>query len=98
MPNLYKYFGIIFKFYSNDHEPIHIHAEYNKNIVKVTFHQRDGQVYRITYKVITSKFPAAKLTEVKRFCSLMKYNIIDKWRDYFINHKPVSCQNVTIKI
>jgi hypothetical protein len=26
MPNIYSYFGIIFKFYSNDHEPLHVHA------------------------------------------------------------------------
>ncbi|MGH2574616.1 MAG: DUF4160 domain-containing protein [Ignavibacteria bacterium] len=28
MPKLYEYFGIIILFYSNDHEPIHVHGKY----------------------------------------------------------------------
>ena len=26
MPKIYEYFGFIFLFYSNEHEPIHVHA------------------------------------------------------------------------
>ena len=28
MPKLYKYLGIIVFFYSNEHEPIHVHGRY----------------------------------------------------------------------
>ena len=26
MPKIYEYFGFIFYFYSNEHEPIHVHV------------------------------------------------------------------------
>jgi len=28
MPKLYEYFGLIFLFYSNEHEPIHVHGKF----------------------------------------------------------------------
>ena len=28
MPDIYTYFGFIFSFYSNEHEPIHVHVEH----------------------------------------------------------------------
>lgn len=28
MPKLYEYFGLIILFYSNEHEPIHVHGKY----------------------------------------------------------------------
>jgi len=30
MPKLYEYLGILIFFYSNEHEPIHVHAKYGK--------------------------------------------------------------------
>ena len=26
MPKIFEYFGIVFYFYSNEHEPIHVHV------------------------------------------------------------------------
>ena len=34
MPKIYEYFGFIFFFYSNEHEPIHVIKAYYKNIVE----------------------------------------------------------------
>ena len=27
MPKLYEYFGLIIMFYSNEHEPVHVHGK-----------------------------------------------------------------------
>lgn len=29
MPKIFEYFGFIFFFYSNEHEPIHVHVMHN---------------------------------------------------------------------
>lgn len=29
MPKIFEYFGYIFFFYSNEHEPIHVHVTHN---------------------------------------------------------------------
>ncbi|MBR3578817.1 MAG: DUF4160 domain-containing protein [Bacteroidales bacterium] len=28
MPKIFEYFGLIFYFYSNEHEPIHVHVQH----------------------------------------------------------------------
>ncbi len=28
MPKIFEYFGFIFYFYSNEHEPIHVHVQH----------------------------------------------------------------------
>jgi hypothetical protein len=30
MPKIYEYFGFVFYFYSNEHEPIHVHVIHNQ--------------------------------------------------------------------
>ena len=34
MPKIFEYFGFIFYFFSNEHEPIHVHV---KKVVKTTY-------------------------------------------------------------
>ena len=29
MPDIYKYFGFVFLFYSNEHDPIHVHVQHD---------------------------------------------------------------------
>ena len=31
MPKIFEYFGFIFYFYSNEHEPIHVHVTHSRN-------------------------------------------------------------------
>ncbi|WP_461044454.1 DUF4160 domain-containing protein [Spirosoma harenae] len=28
MPKIFEYLGIVIRFYANEHEPIHVHAQY----------------------------------------------------------------------
>jgi len=35
MPKLYEYFGLIFLFYSQEHEPIHVHGKFQEKKVKL---------------------------------------------------------------
>ena len=32
MPDIFTYFGFIFSFYSNEHEPIHVHVEHQNKM------------------------------------------------------------------
>lgn len=32
MPKIYDYLGIVFLFYSNEHEPLHVHAKYKEAV------------------------------------------------------------------
>lgn len=98
MPKIYEYLGIIILFYSDEHEPIHVHAEYNGNIVKVSFFIRDGKIYRVTYIVVAGKFPPSKLKELKKFISLYKDKIVWAWDRYFIWKSKVEFERITKKL
>lgn len=95
---IYKYFGIVIYFWSDEHDPIHVHAEYNGKIVKVSFTIKEGKITRVTYTKDTGEFPPAKLKDLKKFINLYKYKIVDKWCDYFIRNITPVCMTITVKV
>jgi len=98
MPKIFEYLGIIIHFYSDEHEPIHVHATYNENIVKVSFFLRDGKIYRVTYTEIYGKFPVPKMNELKEFITVYKDEIVKAWDAYFIWKTKVSFVRITKKL
>lgn len=46
MPKIYEYFGIIFLIYTDDHFPIHVHAQYNDAENKIELYYVDGALTR----------------------------------------------------
>ena len=98
MPKIYEYLGIVIMFYSDEHEPTHVHAVYNNNIVKVSFFIKDGKIYRVTYKDLYGKFSSAKLKQLKKFVSTYKEKIVTAWDSYFIWKSKVKFERITKKI
>ena len=49
MPKLYEYMGIIVLFYSNEHEPIHVHGKCQGRESRAELIIRDGQIVDIIY-------------------------------------------------
>jgi len=98
MPKIFEYLGIIILFYSDEHEPVHVHATYGDNIVKVSFFIRDGKIYRVTYSEIVGKFPLAKFKELKKFVSVYKDEIVKAWDNYFIWKTKVNFVRITKKL
>lgn len=50
MPKIYEYMGITLFFYSNEHEPIHIHGKFQGRESKAEIHLFNGRVNKITIK------------------------------------------------
>lgn len=48
MPKIYEYLGILFFFYSKEHEPIHVHGTYNKYESKAEFVIAGGEIIEIS--------------------------------------------------
>ena len=100
MPKIYEYLGIIVFFYSNEHEPIHVHAKYNGLESKAEFIIVNGKIIEIKitnvkgYKPITGK----KLKDFKEFLNVYSENIVQKWIDYFVLHKEVSFEKIEVKL
>ena len=100
MPKLYEYFGLIILFYSNEHEPIHVHGKYQGTESKAEFIIVDGNVINILYTSVRGKKPLAR-TQMKDFQVVVEQfrdEIVQKWIDYFILHKQVAVQKITWRI
>jgi len=71
-------------FYSNEHEPIHVH----------------GKIIDIKIKDVKGKrsLPKKELKEFKNFVNKFKEDIVQKWVDYFVYHKSVQCIKIEGKV
>ena len=98
MPTIYEYLGIVLQFYSIEHEPIHIHAIYDGNVVKVCLFVRDGKVYRVSYTNYKGSFTPAKMRQLKDFVKDYKQALVYAWQQYFENGVTLKPIKITKQI
>jgi hypothetical protein len=92
MPTIYEYLGIIIKFYSHEHDPIHVHAMYGENEVRVELYEQNGIIYDVAYTEMSGKFSPAKMRDLKMFINENKSAILFAWKQVFeqnVKLKPV---------
>ena len=79
MPTVFILFGFVFKFYSNDHEPLHIHV------------LKDGHKAKYSlFPVSLVENNGFKIAELKLIESIVEENeeiIAEHWNRYFNNNK-----------
>ncbi len=100
MPKPYEYLGIIVLFYSNEHEPVHVHGKYQREESRAEFTIENGKVTNIKYSSVRGKRPLAG-AELKNFQTLIEHyadEIVQKWIDYFVLHKPIEPQTIARRI
>lgn len=76
MPTLFELFGLRFFFYSNEHEPIHIHVENADGRIKVQI--------KPTIEVVNVQGMKAK--DIKKALSMIELcqdDILNAWKSYF---------------
>ncbi|MFT4929990.1 MAG: hypothetical protein ACI8WB_006125 [Phenylobacterium sp.] len=100
MPKIYEYLGIVILFYSNEHEPIHVHGKYQGQESKAEFIIKDGEVFEINIKTVKGRkpLPSKELNDFTAFAHEYAKQIVQKWTDYFVMHKQVNCEKVMRKI
>ncbi len=100
MPKLYEYFGITLFFYSNEHEPIHVHAKKGEFESKVEFIIDDGNITDIIISNIKGYKPlkGKDLNDLKKIVATLSNDIVNKWIEYFVYHKDIKTEVITRKI
>ena len=100
MPKIFEYLGIIIFFYSNEHEPIHVHAEKGEFESKAEFIISNGKIVEIRIKENKGFKPlkGADLKNFKDFLSIYADEIVKKWIDYFVYHKDIDFERITKKV
>src|SRR5437588_3060077 len=100
MPKLYEYLGIVVLFYSNEHEPVHVHGRREGRESKAELILQNGRVVQIVYSSVRGRRPLNP-PELKDFETLVKHyanEIVQKWIDYFVLHRPIQPQKITQRI
>jgi hypothetical protein len=100
MPKLFEYRGITVLFYSNEHQPIHVHGKREGRETKAELIVEEGQVVKVVYSPVRGRRPLTK-SELKHFRTLIELyadEIVGKWIDYFVLHKPVEPQTISDRL
>ena len=100
MPKLYEYFGLIILFYSNKHEPIHVHGKYQGHESKAEFIIVEGEIVEIRYSSVRGKKPL-KRKQLQDFQAVVENHaeeIVQKWVDYFVLHRQISPETITQRL
>ena len=66
MPKIFEYLGIVIMFYSNEHEPIHVHGKFQAYESKAEFIIIDGKINDTKIKEVKGKKALPK-KELKEF-------------------------------
>ena len=100
MPKIYEYFGFIFYFYSNEHEPIHVHAIHGDKESVFYLIMQDGKLIKINIRkrkgidMLVDKDINIAETFIRRYHK----EIIEKWVTFFVMKQNVKCTVITKKI
>jgi len=100
MPKIYIYLGITILFYSNEHEPVHVHGKHQGKESKAEIIIKDGKVIEINIKSVSGREPLSSkvLKDFEEFAKLYAGKIVQKWIDYFVLHKEILCENIDRRI
>ena len=97
MPKLYEYMGLVVFFYSNEHEPIHVHARHGETEGKIEIFIEKGIVIKINYLKISEKRSLSRKNEAQfiRLVSILADEIVQSWINYFVLHKKIVSKKIT---
>jgi hypothetical protein len=100
MPKIFEYFGFIFYFYSNEHEPIHVHVLHGgkENIFDLIM--MNGILVDINVRERKGVEPLSEKDRRTAEAFIQKYhrNIIEKWVKFFVLKQSVRSTNIKKKI
>lgn len=100
MPKIYVYMGVVILFYSNEHEPVHVHGKYQGKESKAELIIENGRVIEILIKPVRGRqpLPSKTLKDFEGFVNVYADRIVRKWIDYFVLHKEVLCENISRRV
>ncbi|MCF8372876.1 MAG: DUF4160 domain-containing protein [Bacteroidales bacterium] len=100
MPKIFEYLGILIFFYSNEHEPIHVHAKKAEFESKAEFYIVNGEISEIKVSNIKGSKPlrGKDLKDFESFLEKYADKIVEKWINYFVYHKDIEFERITKRL
>lgn len=100
MPKLYEYMGLVILFYANEHEPVHVHGKCQGRETRAELVLINGKVVEIRYLDMTGRLPLTvrEMQYFREVVSSRADDIVAKWIDFFVLHKPISSERLTQRL
>lgn len=100
MPKIFEYFGFVFFFYSNEHEPIHVHVLHGECESIFELIMMNGELVEIRIREKKGVEPLTDKDKRTAEAFIRKYNknIIDKWVKFFVLKQSVRSTTIYKKI
>ena len=100
MPKLYEYFVLIVMFYSNEHEPVHVHGKFQGRESLAEIILVDGAVEEINYTSVAGRAPldANEMRFFQEIVAAKADEIVSKWIDFFVLHQSVASERITRRL
>ena len=87
-------------FYSNEHEPVHVHGKFQGRESRAEIILINGVVQEIRYASIVGRAPL-DTNELRYFQEVVTFKaeeIVSKWIDYFVMHKSITSERITRRL
>jgi hypothetical protein len=87
-------------FYANEHEPVHVHGKFQGRESRAEIVVLNGAVVEIRYGAVAGRLPL-DVNEMRYFEEIVTVradDIIAKWIDFFVLHKPVKPERITRRL
>ena len=96
MPKIFLYFGYVFFFYSNEHEPIHVHVIHGACQVVFELIIDSGNLVEIRRRMLKGyeQMSEKNMLEAEKFIMAYSSQIVQKWIDYFVLKKRIGCTEI----
>jgi len=100
MPKIFEYFGFIFYFYSNEHEPIHVHVLHGGKESIFDLIMMNGELVEICVREKKGAEPLPEKDKRTAEAFITKYhkNIIQKWVKFFVLKQSVRSTRINKKL
>ncbi|MSU63038.1 MAG: DUF4160 domain-containing protein [Pedosphaera sp.] len=100
MPKLYEYFGLVVFFYANEHDPIHVHGEFQGCQARAEIILKDGTVIQIIFSNVKGRPPlaGAKMKDFQALVRAKADDIVRRWVDFFVFKKHNKPEIITRKV
>ena len=97
MPKIFEYFGFIFYFFSNEHEPIHVHVLHGDKESIFDLIMMDGELVdiHVREKKGADPLPEKDKRTAEEFIRKYHKNIIQKWAKFFVLKQVFEAQELT---
>ena len=100
MPKIYEYFGLVFLFKANDHEPVHVHVQHAEFESKVTFIYDSGALVDIRFDDVPGKkpVPKSKRLDIINFVKVYHAHIVSKWIQFYVFKQKIHTEKITKRV